>query len=142
MMSRVSENGESLGLVGDLMMVPGQLDITAKTILHAQFFAPQTSTNMIGAGTNVGPMENVLKGSSDLFTNNDLNGQSATAWYLFDTTKPMKPFIWQLREAPDFVTRITPNDPIVFDTHTYLYGTKARGAPGWSLPFLSSRSGI
>ena len=142
MMSRVAENGENLGIIGDLLMVPGQLDITAKTILHAQFFAPQSATNMIGSGTNVGAMENMLKGSSDLFTNNDLNGSSAVAWYLLDTTKAVKPFIWQLRMAPDFVYRTQPSDPIVFDTHTYAYGSKARGAPGWSLPFLSSRSGV
>jgi phage major head subunit gpT-like protein len=142
MMARVSENSESLGLVGDLLMVPGQLDLTAKTILHAQFFAPQTATGLIGTGTNVGAMANVLVGSSDLLTNNDLNGASAVAWYLLCTSKPIKPFIWQLREAPDFVIRNVPSDPVVFDTHTYLYGTKARGAPGWSLPFLSSRSGV
>ena len=142
MCCRVSENGEALGIVPSHLVVPPQLDMVGKTILHAQFFSPQTSTYAIGSGTNVGAMQNVLVGSSDLIMLPDLAASSATAWYLLDCTKALKPFIWQLRQAPDFVARVTPNDPVVFDSHTYLYGTKARGAPGWGLPFLSSRSGV
>ena len=58
-----------------------------------------------------------------------------------NVSKPIKPFIWQLRQAPEFVYRITPQDPVVFDTHTYVYGTSARGAIGFSQAWLSSRSG-
>jgi phage major head subunit gpT-like protein len=138
---RRAQSGEPLGVVPNLLTVPPQLDITAKTILHAQFFAPAVSTNIIGTGTAVGPMENMLKGSSDILMVPEFAANSAALWYLLDTTKPVKPFVWQLREAPDFVTRIQPSDPVVFDSHTYLYGSKARGSAAWSMPFLSSRSG-
>lgn len=138
MASRKSESGEALGIVPNLCMVPPQLDITAKTILHAQFFAPQTG---LSGTTNVGATENMLKGSSDILMVPEL-AASPTVWYLMDTNKPVKPFIWQLRQAPEFVYRITPQDPVVFDTHTYVYGVTSRGAPGFSHAWLSSRSGV
>lgn len=138
MMSRKGENNKALGIMPNILMVPPQLDVVARTILHAQFIAPQTLAG--SPGTNVGATENMLQGTADLITVAEL-GSVGTTWYLFDTTKPIKPFIWQLRQAPEFVYRITPQDPVVFDTHAYVYGTSARGAIGYSQAWLSSRSG-
>lgn len=138
MASRKSESGEPLGLMADLTMTAPQLKITADTILNAQFFAPQTLGNLT---SQVGAMENQLKGWTDRLVWPDLAGVPL-AWYMLVTNKAIKPFSWLLREPPDFVYRITPADPVVFDTHTYLYGSKARGAPAWGLPLLSSRSGV
>lgn len=135
--SRKSESGEPLGLMADLTVTPAQLAYTAKTILQASFFAPSALGNLTG---QVGAAENMLKGWTDLLTWPDLNAQPTT-WYELVTNKPIKPFSWLLRESPDFVYRITPQDPVVFDTHTYLYGSKSRGAPAWSFPFLSAISG-
>ena len=138
--SRKSESGEPLGLIPDLTGVAPQLNITAMTILNAQFFAPSVIGN-IGTGTaNVGATENMLKGSTDLLMVPDF-AADPNVWYMFDTKKPLKPILWVQRYAPDFTYRIRPDDPIVFDTHTFVYGSKARGAPGWSLPWLSARSG-
>lgn len=137
-MSRKAENGEKLGLIPSLLMCGAYLDTVARTILEAQFFSPQSYTGM--PGTNVGNVENVLRNTSKLLTNVDLS--SAAAWYLFDTTRPMKPFLWQLREAPLWVQRIREDDPVVFNTHQYVFGVESRGAPAWNLPWLSMRSGV
>ena len=138
-MSRKGESGEALGVVPNLTVVPPQLDIVAKTILHAQFFAPQSFAGT--PGTNVGATENMLKGSTDLLMVPDFAAYPAT-WYMLDTSRPVKPFIWQQNMAPDFVYRINPDDPVVFDTHGYLYGSRCYAAPGWSLAWLSARSGV
>ena len=135
--SRKSESNESLGLMANLSVFPAQLKITADTILNAQFFSPASLGNLTG---QVGAMENQLKGWTDRLCWPDLSAYP-TVWYMLVTNKAIKPFSWLLRDAPDFVYRNTPQDPVVFDTHTYLYGSKARGAPAWGLPWLSARSG-
>lgn len=140
---RKSESGEALGITGDLTMVPSQLKATGMTILQSQFFAPpQMGTLGTGSGANapfVGAMDNILKGWTDLFVNADLNAQP-TQWYLLVTKGPLKPLGIALREAPDFVYRVNPQDPVVFDTHTVLYGSKARFAPFWTFPWLGNLS--
>lgn len=136
--NRKSESGERLGIRPNLLMVPAQLDFTAKTLLQAAYFSPNSF--QASPGTLVGPSDNVLRGSSDILMNGDLT--SMAAWYLFDTSKPMKPVVFQLREAPAWVQRIVPTDPVVFDTHHFLFGVEARGAPAWGPAWLSMRSGV
>lgn len=138
MASRKSESGEALGLMPNMTMAAPQNKITLDTILNASFFSPSALGGLTG---QVGAMDNQLKGWTDRLVWPDLAAQPG-AWYMLDTQRSVKPFSWLLRKSPDFVYRTTPNDPVVFDSHTYLYGSHARGAPAWCLPYLSSRSGI
>ncbi len=143
MAARKSESGEALGLMPDLTMVPVQLKADATTILQSQFFAPP-QMGALGSGTGanapfVGAMDNPLRGWTDLLINVDLFSQ-ATTWYMMVTKAPIKPFSLLLRLAPDFVPRVTPDDPAVFNEHKILYGSKARFTPAWALPWLSSIS--
>lgn len=55
------------------------------------------------------------------------------SWYIFDTTKPIKPIIWGNRVAPKLTPRTAPDDPNVFDKDEYIYGVRARGGPGYGL---------
>jgi phage major head subunit gpT-like protein len=141
MMTRKAQDGEVIGVIPDLLWVPPQLDGLAKTLLQAQFFAPQSFAGAIGAGTQVGAMENVaLRGSSDLLMSGELNSQPTTWYQLMTRSTAMKPFTWQLRQGVQQAQRIAPTDPVVWDTHTYLFGAVGRGAPAWGQPFLSSKS--
>lgn len=137
--SRKNESGEKIGVLPDKLMVPTYLGFAAKTVLQSQFFAPSTITGM-NSQTFVGAVDNPLNGSTDLMINIDLTVQAA--WYLLTTKKVVKPFGWVLRKAPVLIPRMDPTDPAVFDTHTFLYGVEARAVPVWSLPWLSSRSGV
>lgn len=137
MASRKSESGEALGLMPDMTMVPAQLKQVAMQLLQSAFYANPTIGGMT---SQVGAAENVLKGWTDLLVNADLNAQP-TIWYMLVCNKPIKPFSWLLNMAPNFVIRNSPQDPSIFDTHTVLYGSAARGAPAWSFAFLSSISG-
>jgi len=143
--SRKSESGEALGITPNLVMGPMQLKGAMMTVLQSQFFGPP-QLNGLGTGAVgtpnapfVGALDNPLKGWTDLLHNADLNGQPNT-WYMMCTNGPMMPFNWLQREAPDFVPRIQPGDPVVFEQHKILYGSRARGAPAWGLPFLSAIS--
>jgi phage major head subunit gpT-like protein len=69
-----------------------------------------------------------------LVSNCDPGGESpGPAWYLLDTSRPIKPIIWQEREGYDFQTVTNPNDLHVFMTDRYLYGIRARVNAGFGL---------
>lgn len=56
---------------------------------------------------------------------------SDTAWFLLDTTKPIKPFIYQERKAPNFVEVTDPQSEDVFKRKKFLFGAEARAAGGY-----------
>ena len=163
MSRRKSESGESQNVMADLAVVPPMLKLTIDTILQSQFLGlpvigNQGTANVPAPGGPANPnaplignSQNVMAsagGWTDRLVWLDLGGSTAIGngtydqvWYLFDTAKPIKPLSWLLNFAPDFVARINPDDPIVFDTHTYAYGSKAYGAPAWGFEWLGSRSG-
>jgi phage major head subunit gpT-like protein len=67
-------------------------------------------------------------------------GTVSTLWYLLDTTKPLLPFIFQLRKPPKVTSRMMDTDPNVFDEDAYKFGVKARGNAGygfWQLAYGS-----
>lgn len=147
---RKSDNGEALGLVPDLLVVSPINKMSAATILNSQFIAaPQLGSLGTGAvGTANGPMvgatENPLKGWTDTLVVPDFSITAAISqmWLMLQSKNmPVKPFSWLLRKAPVLVPRTDPTDPVVFDVHQFVYGSEARGAPAWALPFLGSISG-
>lgn len=131
----VDEGGQPLGVKPKLLVIPPQLELTARNILNAAFIAPAN----VGGNTQVGANDNVLKGYMDLLVIDELGVTDATSWYVIDPTKPMKPFIWQLRKAPVLTPRVAPNDPSVFDLDQFLWGIKARGVAGYSLWWLAAK---
>jgi phage major head subunit gpT-like protein len=65
---------------------------------------------------------------------------SGAAWYLIDTSKAIKPFIFQQRKAPEFVQQVNRDADDVFMRGEYKYGVEARGNAGyglWQLAFAS-----
>ena len=140
MMSILGEDNEVLGVSPNCMMVPTSLEITAKYILQAQMLAPATYGAYTTVGSQVGASDNILaRFGVDLIVNKFL--KDIGKWYLLDTTKSFKPFLWITREATRMVPRVNENDPSVFDSHTFLWGQWNRMAPAWGFPFLSARSG-
>lgn len=69
---------------------------------------------------------------------------SDTAWFLLDTTKAIKPFIYQERKAPVFVEQTDMNSDNVFMRKKFRYGAEARAAGGygfWQLCYGSTGAG-
>lgn len=62
-------------------------------------------------------------------------------WYLMDTTRPLKPLIYQKREGYTFVPKVDPqSSDRVFMTDNFTYGIRGRMAAGyafWQLAFMS-----
>lgn len=129
--SRLNDAGKPMGLRPNLLVVPPQLEDTAKRILETDLLARSVSGGV--AADN-----NIHKGTASILTIEEL-ADEPTRWYLLSTDMPIRPFIWQLRKAPTMTALTAPSDPNVFHLREYVYGSDARGAAGYSLPFLAMR---
>jgi phage major head subunit gpT-like protein len=118
MMSLVDENGKPLNIVPDLLIVSPQLEKAALQILRAD--------------TNLDGSSNIYKESVDLIVAPQLSA-SPTSWFLLDTAKAVKPFIYQRRKAPVFVAKDSPEDENVFMRKEYLFGVDSRENAGYGL---------
>lgn len=79
---------------------------------------------------------NPYKGTAEVVV--DARITSDTAWYLLDTRKPVKPFIYQERKKPVFVEQTDMNSDNVFMRKKFRYGAEARAAGGygfWQLAY-------
>ena len=126
------EDGLPLGVVPNLLVVPPQLEEAARTILNADLIVQDPGT------ANSATRSNVFRGSANLLVVPQLANEPTT-WYLLDTSRPIKPFIFQQRKAPEFVPLTQPDNPNVFFNKQFVWGVDSRGAAGYSLWFLASR---
>ena len=55
------------------------------------------------------------------------------AWYLLDTSRPVKPFVFQERVKPEFQALVAPDSSNVFWKDEYSYGIRARHNVGFGL---------
>jgi phage major head subunit gpT-like protein len=144
MMTRQGQDGKPLAIMPNLLMVPPALEGTARQILKSELVANQ----IINGSTQVGGQSNIWRNICDLMvvpelassSEDDNTGDGDKTWYLFDTSKVVKPLLYVLREAAQITYRAAPTDPVVFDQHQYLYGGVERSTFAYALPFLASRS--
>lgn len=127
----VGEDGKPLGVNPDTLMIPPELEYAAENILKAAFSAPQT----VNGATQVGANENVLKGKCEILVVPELT--NAKAWYLLCTKRPIMPFVFQQRYAPDMVPLVNATDPNVVNQDEYVWNIRARGAFGYGLWWLA-----
>lgn len=128
MMAYTGEDGQPLGVMPDLLIVPPQLESEARTILNADIIASGS------AGVS-----NVYKSSADLLVMPELSGE-ATTWYLADSSRPLMPLIWQVRKPVVLTSRTSLSDENVFTSNRFEYGIDGRGAVGYGPWFLMSRN--
>lgn len=95
-------------------------------------------------GQNFFDMDHPTKDKNgDVVTVSNYDDGGATpgpGWYLLDTTRQVRPIIWQEREKYEFTTVNRADDPTVFMTDEYKYGIRARANAGfglWQLAYCS-----
>lgn len=121
------EDGRPLGVNPNLLLVPAALEDTARALV---------SVERLEDGK-----PNPYKNAAEVEVSGRLT--SDTAWFLLDTTKPIKPFIYQERKKPVLVEQ-TGTEEAVFMRGAYLFGVEARGAAGyglWQLCYGSTGTG-
>lgn len=82
-------------------------------------------------------------GSSVASNYDDTSAGPGSLWFITDNTKPLLPFLFQLRKAPQITVRMDEKDPHVFDQDEFKFGIKARGNAGygfWQLAYGSLNS--
>jgi len=122
------EDGRPLGIKPIVLLVPPALEDTANAL------------NTVDRLEDGKP--NPYKGTCEVVVGDWLT--SDTAWFLLDTSKPVKPFIYQERKAPVFVSQTNMDADDVFSRKVYKYGAEARAAGGygfWQMAWGSTGQG-
>ena len=111
-MSEHQDNhGEPMGIKPNLLVVPPALRFIAKQLCNQNKLLDDKP--------------NVFQGEVDFIVNPRL--KSSTAWFLLDTTQPLKPLIYQEREKPTAKR----DDSELFMRGAYFYGVKMRCNGGY-----------
>lgn len=132
-------DGRRMGIRPDLLVVSPSNEEKARTILNSDYYPRLADGAALGVG-DVGIVQNQWKGSAELLVIDDLE-DTPNKWILFDTSKPIMPFIFQLRQAPVFTYLMNPTDPNVFFNKQYIMGIEAWGAVDVTLPQLGFMGG-
>jgi phage major head subunit gpT-like protein len=138
MASFVGDAGQPLGLLADTIMVHPSLERYATMIATSELI-PQTFASTGPSVTSIATAaasSNPFKGRVKVIVNPFL---ANVAGYVYCSKRPIKPFIWQLREAPVFQALVDPTLPNMFERREFVYGAEAQGGAGYSLPFLCIR---
>lgn len=125
MMMFKDDEGRPLAVKPNVLMVPPSLESVADVLMTADRLEDGKP--------------NPYKGKYEVVVN--LRLTSSTAWFLLDTKKPIKPFIYQVRKEPVFVSQTDLNAPDVFNKKQFKFGAEARAAGGygfWQLAFGST----
>lgn len=116
-MSITDDEGRPLALIPDVLEVPPALEATARLICESDKLTDQSP--------------NPWKGTAEVLVNPRLT--SSTSWFLHVTNRPLKPYVFQQRKAPVFVSQTDMNADNVFMRKNYLFGAEARCAGGYGL---------
>lgn len=119
------EDGRPINITPTVLLVPPALEDTARALL---------TVDRLEDGK-----PNPYKNTAELVVETRLT--SDTAWFLLDTSKPVRPFIYQERKAPVFVQQTDPEAEDVFNRKEYKFGAEARAAGGygfWQMAFGST----
>jgi phage major head subunit gpT-like protein len=116
-----NDKGKPAGVRPNLLLVPTELEWSAREILNSQFY-PAEGTTTAKLATNV------LKGMFDLAVSEYLT--DSTDWFMFDTARVVKPLILQLRNKPTF-TSLTDGTEAAFMRKQLFYGIDWRGEILW-----------
>lgn len=129
MRSLVGADGAPLMVTPTHLMVPPQLEGTAKLILESDFLSNVNSNA-------AAPQSNTFKGSCDIIVN-PWASLWPNNWWLLDCSAVVKPFVdWTL--TPGTFTPLTsPSDPNVFMAAQFLFGVESRKAASESVWWLS-----
>lgn len=126
MMAYKDDMGKPMGIRPDTLVVGPDKYLVALELLTSQVNAEVSNANQYRQN-----MDNVIKQLGiQLIVSPYI---AATRWFLFDTSKAVKPIILQDREGPIF-SALEGSSDIGFMRDQYAYGVKWRGTVGYGLP--------
>lgn len=138
MMGYKGEDGRPLRVNPTHIIVPPALGPDARKVLQADLVL-NTAVNTGGSGLVAAGVSNTTKGMAGIIELPELAGQDTT-WYMADLSKVVKPFVYQNRRAPTFVSHVNPSDESVFRRNSFEYGVDKRDNAGYALWFLAYKA--
>jgi phage major head subunit gpT-like protein len=137
MMKFKRDDGRPMGLTPNILMVPPDLEDAGMVAIEAGLISQKIMN--VAANENVAnaAVSNVYQGKATLIVNPHLTVTNAA--YVFCTTKGIMPFLFQNRQAPNFVPRVDPASDNVFNLRRFEWGVDLRAAYGYTFPFLGVR---
>ena len=115
MLKQTDEDGRPLGVKPNLLLVPSALVDTAMALMTAE----RLEDGKV----------NIYKDAAEVLHSPWLT--SDTAWFLLDTMKPIKPFIYQERTKPDFVQQTEMHSDAVYMRKQFRFGVECRANGGY-----------
>jgi len=109
------DRGRPLSIVPNLLVVGTANEAAARGVVIAD--------------TGANGATNPWKGSAELLVLPGLG----TKWFLLDTSRAVKPFLLQIRKAPQLVSQVTPEADSVFNRATFKYSAESRCNAGYGL---------
>jgi phage major head subunit gpT-like protein len=94
-------------------------------------------------GQNFFDQEHPVNKGPELGVISNMQEGDGPAWFLLDTSRGIRPIIWQERETYEFQSITDPNSKHVFINDQYIYGIRARVNAGfglWQLAYGSKKS--
>ena len=128
MMKLLDEEGRPLGTRPNVLLVPSALEDTARALMMSE----RLEDGKV----------NIYKGTATAISTPWLTDDKA--WFLLDTTHPIKPFIYQERKKPIFVQQTDHSSDIVFSQKKFRYGVECRANGGygfWQMAYGSTGAG-
>ncbi|MCQ4171736.1 MULTISPECIES: Mu-like prophage major head subunit gpT family protein [Hafniaceae] len=125
MRSLKDDEGASLKIRPDVLVVPPALEDDANYLMTADRFPDNTP--------------NPYKGTAEVLVVPELS--SDTAWFLLDTTKAVKPLVYQERKKPEFVEQTDYSADNVYMRKKFRFGAEARANGGygfWQMAYGST----
>lgn len=110
------DEGRPLGVRPNILLVPPALEDVGRALLTVERLEDGKT--------------NIYRGTAELVVGDWLEDDDA--WFLLDTTKPVRPFVYQERKAPVFVAMTDINSPDVFSRRKFKFGAEARAAGGYA----------
>lgn len=130
----VGADNTPLGIEPDTLEVAPQLETEARQILNG---------DLIPSSAGTATQSNIWKGALKLVVNPWLVAKPNN-WYLYDTSKGIKPFAFYNRQAPRFSQQTSPNDAAVFYKNEFEFGVDSRfgfSETVWWLSLAATSSG-
>lgn len=143
MRAYIGADGLPLNVNPSLLMTGTSLEAAAIQILQTQWTAPSVGLGQNAAGVL---QQNAMYGTADLLIVPDmqaLNGVLSTGnpWLLMDPSMPLKPWLYQLREAPVFYFLMSPQSSPMIARHALQMGVYTRGIGGYG-PWFGCFAGV
>ncbi|MCW5937456.1 MAG: Mu-like prophage major head subunit gpT family protein [Fimbriimonadaceae bacterium] len=133
MMTLPDDSGTPLGIVPDTLLVGPKLMWDAIELIESQVVVYKATG---AAGTSPTPYLNAFSGRLKLIVSPYVSGTGADAWFLMDTSRPIKGILLQQRsDVPVEFTALesTTGSESAFMQDRYYYGVRARYNVGYGL---------